>query len=81
MRHGAFLFSGKWAPVVQDLAETGMGYTVVTVLLTDGRRFQQAVVEGGYLNRVRGLPDVPFSESDIADIKATHEKWDWAEKP
>ncbi len=58
-----------------------MGYIVVRVALNDGRQFAQILVDSGYLSRVRGLPDVPFSESDIAEIEATHEKWDWAENP
>jgi hypothetical protein len=81
MRAGSFLFSGKWLPTVQTLPETGMGYTVISVTLTDGRRFNQAIVDSGHLIRVRGLPDIPFSENDIAEIKATHDKWDLAEKP
>ena len=59
---------------------TGMGYTVVRVTLTDGRRFDQVIVDSGYLGRVRGMPNVPFSESDIAETTATHEKWNLAEK-
>jgi hypothetical protein len=58
-----------------------MGYTIVSVTLRDGRRFDQAVVDSGYLSRVRGLSDVPFTENDVAEMKATHDKWDWAEKP
>ena len=81
MRPGAFLFSEKWRPVVRGLPETGMGYTIVSVMLRDGRRFDQVVVDSGYLCRVRGLSDVPFTENDVAEIKATHDKWDWAEKP
>jgi hypothetical protein len=81
MRNGAFLFSGNWMPLVKEFPETGMGYTVVSVTLTDGRRFSQALLESGCLSRVRGLPDVPFSEKDIAEIKPTHEKWNWREEP
>jgi hypothetical protein len=67
---------------VQKLFETGMGYTIVSITLKDGRRrFNQAIINSGYLTRVRGLPNVPFSEDDIAEIKATHDKWDWTEKP
>lgn len=81
MRSGAFKFSDKWAEKLSRFAETGMGYTVISVTLNDGRRFDQAVVDSGYLSRVRGRPDVPFCESDIAKIEPTHEKWDWTENP
>lgn len=81
MRPGAFSFSGKWLPTVRALSETGMGYTVVAVTLNDGRIYKQALIDSGYLSRVRGLPIVPFEEEDITDIKATHAKWDWNETP
>ena len=80
-REGAFLFSGEWADTVRTLRETGMGYTVASITLKDGRRFDQVVINSGSLSRVRGHPDVPFRECDIAAITATHEKWDWNEKP
>jgi|GEM_PF-1033690 len=81
MKAGAFLFSGKWVETVRKLGETGMGYTVVSVTLSDGRKFEQALIDSGYLSRIRGLPDVPFAESDIATITRTDTKWDWSEQP
>jgi hypothetical protein len=72
MKPGAFAFSGRWLPTVKALGETGMGYTVVSVTLNDGRTFEQALIDSGYLCRVRGLATVPFAENDITDIKATH---------
>ena len=80
MKAGVFLFAGKWAETVKRLPETGMGYTVVSVTLRDGRHFDQAVVDSGYLARVRGLAEVPFTEDDIAEITATHAKWDWSKE-
>ena len=81
MRSGAFKFSGKWVERVRRLGETGMGYTVVTVTLADGRVFPQAIIDSGTLSRVRGLANVPFSQDEIASIKQTDDKWDWSEKP
>ena len=81
MRNGAFQFSGKWAEKVQALDETGMGYTVVRVQLNDGRVFEEAMIDSGHLARVRGIHDVPFNEEDIAELTATHAKWDWNESP
>ena len=81
MRPGAFLFSGEWVPAVKALPETGQGYPVVSVELRDGRHFNQAIVDSGYLSRIRALPNVPFVEADISGIKANHEKWDWTENP
>jgi hypothetical protein len=81
MRDGAFRFGGKWLTTIQSLGETGMGYVVVSVALTDGRRYSQVLIDSGFLSRVRGLPNVPFAESDIAEIKQTDAKWDWNEEP
>jgi hypothetical protein len=79
MNPGAFEFRGKWQPKVRALRETGMGYTVVSLVLRDGRRFDQAIIDSGWLSRVRGLADIPFTEEDITDITPNHEKWDWSE--
>ena len=81
VRPGAFPLSAKWLEKAKNLPETGMGYTVVGVDLHDGRSYRQVVIDGGIVLRVRGLPDVPFTESDIADFKPNHEKWDWSETP
>ena len=56
MRPGTFMFKGDWMPTVQNLRETGMGYTVVSIRLCDGREFKQVVIDSGHLARVRGDP-------------------------
>jgi hypothetical protein len=81
LRPGAFEFRGDWQERVKALPETGMGYCVVRVSLRDGRQFEQAGIDSGWLTRVRGLSDVPFSEEDIAEITANHQKWNWKELP
>jgi hypothetical protein len=78
---GAFLFSGRWADTVRHLGETGLGYTVVSITLKDGRKFNQALIDTGHLCRIRGLFDVPFAEEDIVEIKQTNAKWNWDENP
>jgi hypothetical protein len=81
MREGAFLFAGQWKGLVQKLPETGQDYTVVSLGLSDGRQFGQAIISAGYLSRIHGLANIPFSESEIVRITPTHQKWDWAERP
>jgi hypothetical protein len=81
MRDGAFKFAGNWLPTVRALGETGMGYVVVRVALRDGRTYPQVLIDSGHLSRVRGLPNIPFAEDDIAEIKQTDAKWDWDETP
>ena len=81
MRDGAFKFSGKWLPTVCKLGETGMGSVVVCVALRDGRNYPQVLIDSGYLSRVRGLPNVPFAEDDVVEIKQADAKWNWDETP
>jgi hypothetical protein len=69
--------SKKWAPILLAQGETGMGYQVVSVILQDGRKFDQVVIVSEYITKVRGYKDIPFQESDIIEIKVTHDKWDW----
>ena len=74
-----FPLSKKWYEKLSSQGETGMGYQIVSVVLTDGQRFDQVVVDSGYITKVRGRKDIPFSEEDIADITVTHDKWDFSE--
>ena len=67
----------RWVEYLCTMPETGMGYHIVDVELKDGRVFKQAVVDSGYLTRIRNRDDIPFLESDIADMRVTHEKWNW----
>jgi hypothetical protein len=57
-----------------------MGYQVVSVILNDGRRFDQVVVDSGYLTKARGYEEIPFADSEIAEIKITHDKWNWKQE-
>ena len=69
--------SARWAEFFRSQPETGMGYHVVSVILRDGRCFEQAIVAGGRLTTIRGLGVIPFSEADIDHFVVTHRKWDW----
>jgi len=55
-----------------------MGYQVASVLLKDGSRYDQALIESGFITKIRGRKDIPFREEDIAEIVVTHDKWDFA---
>lgn len=67
----------KFAEFFRQQPETGMGYWVATVYLNDGRTYKQAIVRGGYIIKIRGLSEIPFTEMDIDSFTVTHEKWDW----
>ena len=69
----------KWAPLLISQPETGAGYQVASVMTKDGSRYDQVVIEGGFITRIRGLREIPFSADDIAEIVVTHDKWDFAE--
>lgn len=70
--------SDKWGPILVSQPETGMGYQVATIILKDGSRYEQALIEAGCITRIRGLHHIPFSEDQIAEITITHDKWDFA---
>jgi hypothetical protein len=69
--------SEKWASELANKPETGMGYHVVTVIVQDGRRFDQTAVVEGKIAEIRGLDEIPFTESEIAQIILTHDKWNF----
>lgn len=69
--------SQKWAKELASKPETGMGYQIVSVVLKDGTRFDQVAVVEGRITEIRGRPDIPFAEDDIAKIILTHEKWNF----
>lgn len=70
--------SDKWGPVLLSQPETGLGYQVASIILKDGARYDQALIEAGYVTRIRGLEEIPFGEDQIAEIIVTHDKWNFA---
>jgi hypothetical protein len=69
--------SDKWLDDLKYRGETGMGYLIASVLLKNGSRFDQVVIERPFISGLRGHDEIPFSENDIEKIIVTHEKWDW----
>ncbi|TAM81696.1 MAG: hypothetical protein EPN47_13240 [Acidobacteria bacterium] len=69
--------STKWTSELASKPETGMGYQVVSIILNDGRRFDQVVVVEGLITKIRGRKDIPFTEKQIVQIIVTHDKWDF----
>jgi hypothetical protein len=68
----------KWRTELACKPETGMSYQVVSVLLKDGRRFDQVAVVEGHITEIRGRKDIPFTEDQIAQIVLTHDKWNFS---
>ncbi len=67
----------KWVKELISKPETGMGYQIVSVILKDGKRFDQIVVVEGQITQIRGIKDIPFTEDQIDQIILTHDKWDF----
>jgi hypothetical protein len=63
--------SDKWGPRLVQQPETGMGYQIATVILRDGRRFKDALIQHGVITRIKGLTVIPFKEPEIVDIVVT----------
>jgi hypothetical protein len=67
--------SERWAPVLVAQPETGMGYQVASIVLKDGTRYDQVVIDSGFVTKIRGRSDIPFEDEDIIEIVVTHDKW------
>jgi hypothetical protein len=66
--------SHKWAQILRDQSETGMGYQICTVTLRDGRHVERVIIVGGTLTEVAGDKNIPFTDHEIVDIRVTHGK-------
>ena len=64
--------SKKWAPYLTSQPETGMGYQIVSIHLSDGRLYDDVVIDSGYVTRIGYSLDIPFAEADIDKITVTH---------
>jgi len=70
--------SGKCASKLAAEPETRMGYQIASIVLKDGKRFDQVVIVEGNVTQVRGLEGIPFSEDQIQQVILTHDKWDFS---
>jgi hypothetical protein len=67
--------SDRWIEYLLGQPETGMGYYVVTLNLRDGRTIPRAVIDSGYVTRVKDKAAIDFTADDIIGIEVTHDKW------
>jgi len=71
----------RWAAWLATQPETGRGYQVVDVVLTDGLLIKDvAVVDAHRISEVRGHTAVPIDPSDIAEVRLTQNRSS-AERP
>jgi hypothetical protein len=66
--------SNKWIPVLISQPETEMNYQIASVFLSDGRKFDNIVIVGGYITQIGQCADIPFAEKDIVRIEVNHGK-------
>lgn len=69
--------SKKFIGELMSKPETGMGYQIVSVVLKNGKCFDQVVVVEGRITQVRTYGDIPFTADEIAEIILTHDKWNF----
>ena len=69
----------RWAAFLVRQGETGMGYQTGNITLADGRFFEDVIIVGGCITKVRGQADIPFDGVDVVKIEITGRRWDWDE--
>lgn len=74
------LLPDRWIEYLRSQPETGMGFQIATIELVDGRKFEQVAIVGGYITKIRGRDDIPFSGVDVVKIRVTHQKWNFNEE-
>ncbi len=60
--------------------ETGMGYQIVSIILKDGRKFDQVVIVEGRITEIKNQTDIPFTKEQIVNVILTHDKWDFVKE-
>ena len=63
--------SKKWAKYLISQHETGMGYQIVSIILFNGTRYNQVVIDSGFITRIGNSTEIPFKEEDILQILVT----------
>ena len=56
------ILSEKWIKELLSRPETGIGYHIVSVILKNGKKYDQVVIDSGYLTKIRGMKNIPFKE-------------------
>ena len=68
----------KWVQWLSSQPETGMGYHVVDVLLSDGSVVPDvAIIQSEIIGQVRGREGVPFDPEQIVELRLTHKRWNF----
>ena len=65
---------------MKSAEETGIGYQVVSVILKDGRVFEQVVISEGCIIEVRGHKEIPFTPDEVVSVHVTHKHWNFRDQ-
>jgi hypothetical protein len=75
-----FFLGNKWADSLTNQPEAGMGYWIASIVLKSGQRYNQVIIDSGYVTKIRGMDSIPFTLDDIDQIIVTNDKWDWSKE-
>ena len=64
----------RWAKVIREAPEAGMGYCIATVKTSTGEVFEHVVIDSGWVVDVPGYAGVPFTFEQVTDIQVTNDK-------
>jgi len=68
----------RWSEYLNSQPETGMGYQTADVVLQDGTVIcDVAIIQSELIGEVRGHEAVTFDPEQIAEIRLTHNEWQW----
>jgi len=71
----------KWIEYLMSQPESGMGYQIVTIVLEDGRRFDNVVIiQSALIGEVKGHDEIPFDSKDIISIEVRSHRKYWGNK-
>ena len=68
------LLPSRWAKLLRDAPEAGMGYSIATVKTSSGETYDHVVIDSGWVVDVPGYIGIPFTPDEVAEIKVTNDK-------
>jgi len=70
----AILLPDRWATIIREAPEAGMGYCIATVKTSTGEVFEHVVIDSGWVVDVPGYAGVPFTAEQVTEIRVTNDR-------
>jgi hypothetical protein len=70
----SFVLPHRWAEVIRQAPEAGMGYCIATVKTSLGQVFEHVVIDSGWVVDVPGYAAIPFTGEEVTEIHVTNDK-------